>query len=330
MYPACQKNGNALASPYCTSSSIVADICKASDLSTLPSSVTTFCATYNVPETCVIDAGNCTALPNLPAATSTFADVKDICGMMSTTGCSDCSGAAIANVGMSGMKQCDLLSVYMNLCMMMPTSTLSICGGKGASLISSAPTSTPTSSSLDDTITSSNVPMMQMYFHTGITDYILSSSWVPQTNAQYAGAWIFCYVLAVSYEAWLTFTAWALTRTAGKAVVRPARRAEKQGVDASADPGSNAILGDGAATGSVSRGTLVGVAVVRGLMRTVSAIIAYLLMLIVMSYNIGLFFAVVLGLGTGSAIFGGKLLILAKGAASARGGNVEGDWELCC
>lgn len=45
-------------------------------------------------------------------------------------------------------------------------------------------------------------------------------------------------------------------------------------------------------------------ALLRGITRIIGAAWSYLLMLIAMTFNVGLFFAVILGLGCGSATFG--------------------------
>ncbi|KAJ3328950.1 hypothetical protein HDU76_008951 [Blyttiomyces sp. JEL0837] len=64
-------------------------------------------------------------------------------------------------------------------------------------------------------------------------------------------------------------------------------------------------------------------ALARGGIRIVTAVLAYLLMLIIMNFNAGLFFAAILGLGFGSAIFGGIPAALTAPATTAN------EWQKC-
>lgn len=64
---------------------------------------------------------------------------------------------------------------------------------------------------------------------------------------------------------------------------------------------------------------------IRGTTRIVIATVAYLLMLVVMTYNVGLCVATVLGLGLGSAVFGG----FAR-RVNVKAGISDANVELCC
>jgi copper transporter 1 len=71
------------------------------------------------------------------------------------------------------MSQC---SSWKDLCSQAPS--LSICSSNSAS----------------------DPPAMKMYFHTGIRDYILFETAIPETQGAYFGALLLCFLFAFLYE----------------------------------------------------------------------------------------------------------------------------------
>lgn len=115
---------------------------------------------------------------------------------------------------------------------------------------------------------------MRMYFHTGIRDYVLFHSWVPSTLTAYILA-IAATALGGVVSAWLravrvVYEAHAWARASGGWEHAPLLRRN---------------------TG-------------RALIVVISSAVDYLLMLIAMTFNVGLFVAVILGLGVGTLLFG--------------------------
>ena len=116
---------------------------------------------------------------------------------------------------------------------------------------------------------------MRMYFHLEYDDVILFKTWLPESATAYACALMVTFLLAV-VSAWLR-----ALRVLHEA--RPPRQA------ASAPPRIRDVL-----RGNAGRAALV----------VAGSSADYLLMLVAMTFNVGLFFAIVIGLGTGTLIFG--------------------------
>ena len=115
---------------------------------------------------------------------------------------------------------------------------------------------------------------MRMYFHTDIKDYILFQSWVPASIRAYTLA-VLAVVLAGMSSAWLR-------------AVRVVYEAQSW-ARATAGRRHVALL-----YGRAGRALLV----------SVSSTVDYLLMLVAMTFNVGLFLAVIAGLGLGTFCFG--------------------------
>ncbi|KAJ3274436.1 hypothetical protein HDV01_003040 [Terramyces sp. JEL0728] len=215
-----------------------------------------------------------TPLAGLPSTADAVKLVYDICQQMNMDGCQNCQIKSEND----GYVNCDIMSTYAQLCQTMPT--MSQCSTYNA-MCKAAPTlswcATPSTGNL--------VPQMQMFFHGGITDYILFQGWVPKDNGQYAIAWIVTFIAAMLHEA----------LHVGLAIM------ERVWANDVATKSTAPIWSHIAGASAGFKGFKV--AFVRGVMRLVSISISYLLMLIVMSFNTGLFFAVVVGYGAGTFAF---------------------------
>ncbi|KAJ3164875.1 hypothetical protein HK101_000348 [Irineochytrium annulatum] len=309
----CSKSPSSLPAPYCDPTSILSDLCgPAASPSSYPPALQSTCTSL-YPSACA--SSSCPpALPSLPSTSAVAGYIPSICNSMKMDGCDACTfakGSAFASnpgcdamkayatlcAAMPGMKECGAFS---NLCKANPT--FSYCPGAAAaaqaaagnagssSAGSGAAAAGSISADNSEDATMTFPPEMQMYLHTGIVDYVLFKNWVPRTNAQYAGTWIFCFGLSVLYEAWLRMQLWALNDWSRRPRV------------------SNVVR-----------------ATVRGSGRAVSALFAYILMLIVMSFNVGLIFAVVIGLGVGSALFGAPSTHSSSAQAGRRAGGKSAD-----
>ncbi|KAJ3271542.1 hypothetical protein HK104_004680, partial [Borealophlyctis nickersoniae] len=237
------------------------------------------CAPYvsacNNPANASAACGTNPPLPSLPSTTQVAKQIGSICTEMDMSGCDKCKlppGATYAD--------CDLLGTYSSLCKSMPG--MSQCA-EWKSMCSTTPTLgyCAQDASVDP-------PVMKMYFHGGISDYVLMESWVPRTGAHYAAAWVSTFLLSILYEA-----------TSAAQFVVEDRRARMELSSSTLPSWSHTIIAG----------------ILRGLVRIWMASLAYILMLIVMTYNVGLFFAAVVGLGVGAAVFGG----VAKRAAVRAG-----------
>ncbi|KAJ3019770.1 hypothetical protein HKX48_001786 [Thoreauomyces humboldtii] len=285
--------------------SLLGDICSV-DMSTMSD-----CKTYVA--TCgnsTVAAANpqCTAststlLPSIPTTAQATQNIKNICTEMSMPGCDTCTITSASSTYPSN--NCDLLATYSLLCKAMPS--MSQCAGWSA-MCAATPglTYCPSTSS-----SSSDPPVMRMYFHGGIVDYVLFESWVPRTKGQYAGAWIAIFLFAIAYEGWnatvATYEAGLLADFKSRQTIRS--KSGFVGIEVS-PPWSLRI----------KRG------VVRGVAKLVTVTAAYALMLIAMTFNVLLFVAVVLGLAVGSAVFNEW----AQAAIKAAVMNESGQEELCC
>jgi len=109
--------------------------------------------------------------------------VKWICGNMSMTGCEKCD--ATCNI--------DALQIYSDLCNQMPT--MEVCNYNWTQLCMYYIPKWPLCPGGTDV-----GPAMRMYFHGGVKDYILFYQWVPQNVPQYTIAIILILLFSILYE----------------------------------------------------------------------------------------------------------------------------------
>jgi len=129
------------------------------------------------------------ALP-LPSSSQCLSSVSTICSdpmMMGMAGCSKCSTNHLA-MGLP----CEVLQVYSELCLSM--SNMPECA-KWKAVCDLVP-DWPICSYGGGT----NMPPMRMYFHTGYLDYVLFEQWVPSNIGYYIATWLVVCLFAVFYE----------------------------------------------------------------------------------------------------------------------------------
>ncbi|KAJ3261169.1 hypothetical protein HK103_006478 [Boothiomyces macroporosus] len=214
-----------------------------------------------------------TPLAGLPSTSDAVKLVYDICKQMNMDGCQNCQIKSETD----GYVDCDIMSTYVQLCQTMPT--MSQCASYNT-MCKAAPTLSWCSAG-----SSTNAPTMQMFFHGGITDYILFQNWVPRNNGDYALVWIVTFIAAMLHEA----------LHVGLALL------ERVWANDVATKSNARIWTHVAGLSAGFKG--VKVAFVRGFIRFVAVTLSYILMLVVMTFNVGLFFAVVVGYGAGSFVF---------------------------
>ncbi|PMD37426.1 hypothetical protein L207DRAFT_432068 [Hyaloscypha variabilis F] len=129
---------------------------------------------------------------------------------------------------------------------------------------------------------------MAMTFFTATDTPLYSMSWMPMSTGQYAGTCIFLIAFAAIFRALLAVR---VNLFEVLAVVKHRRRAEL--MDPYAKP-----------TSSNTRPWRANEAVMLGCMDVVLAGIGYLLMIAVMTMNVGYFMSILAGVFLGSVVFG--------------------------
>ncbi|KAL3899979.1 MAG: hypothetical protein SGCHY_001658 [Lobulomycetales sp.] len=254
-------------------------------------------ATGPVPVPAVVE--QCAAeapVPNLISSLQASNQIKSICNEMNMDGCDRCT-----DTGTTYM-DCDLLDTYAFLCKAMPD--MNQCGewkSMCASGSATGPDSAISSACSLSASSPNNPPTMKMFFHTGINEFVLFRNWIPRTELQYWGTMAVLFILSIFYEFLNVYqTIFQATGNLNPAAV----------VFPLSVPVKNC-------SGTGSKGY--SVIMVRFVMKFVSATLGYALMLVTMTFNVGLYFSVVLGLAIGYALFVG----LAKKAVMAKGGSLE-------
>ena len=263
----CLSDAGSLPSSYCSNSSLLADICM-----------------YDMPKmtSCLnFTCNDCNPLPNLPTSKTATRAIFSICSEMNMDGCNNCRISG----NTSTYASCDLLGTFGQLCRAMPE--MSQCDAWNQ-MCSASP-----GIKLCDSNTKDSAPVMKMYFHTGIKDYILFENAVPGNNGTYALALILVFLFAMLYDGYQILHFKVLD-----------------------------IIGN---QSDNTTKTQIKTAFLRGFTRLIGAWWTYSLMLIAMTFNVGLFLSVIIGLAFGSAIFGPFLSKLEE----KRLVSFQGE-ELCC
>ena len=153
---------------------------------------------------------------------------------------------------------------------------------------------------------------MKMYFHTGIVDYILFESWVPRSAGSYAGALLAIFAISFLSKGLGVFSNHWEGRWK-KAYLEKRRemkiQTEQGGMPKRIFVVANSSTFDSETTASAApNSSFFGrffwkTALFRGLLQCLSISLHFLIMLVVMTFNVGIVITVVLGMTVGSVIF---------------------------
>jgi len=258
---------------YCGSFSIYKDLCL--DMSMKPgcNDYLSMCVANSSVQEC-----NIQTLP-LPSSMGLSKLISEICSDMSMAGCEECTGEK--------MIPCDVLRVYSDLCLSMPDMNQCADWHSVCALVPTWPICTGEGST--------TVPEMRMYFHVGVLDYVLIREWVPRNNLQYAGTWFAIVLLAVLFD-FFRYLRFQLEKKWVRDLVKEA---------SINDPSCHEELEP--LTGKVISPIVsfrLQVDVPRALLQFVETGWSLLLMLVAMTFNVGLFLAICVGSAIGTLIFG--------------------------
>ncbi|KAG0053597.1 hypothetical protein BGZ83_000807 [Gryganskiella cystojenkinii] len=315
---------------WCNPFSVLADIC-AVDMPTMKG-----CYNYNS-----LCNGNSTKpaicskapmIPSFPTTKNASVLVIDICTEMDMAGCERCPKPAPGAYAAS----CDTLGTYAILCKAMPE--MSQCGTwKSMCAPSSSSMSFEQSEYCAAGVGSPemNPPKMRMYFHTGFEDYVLFETWVPRSRGQYIGTWFALFFLTLFYQTIATYRTsldiqWAeemateleedSKRDSSEPLTVVSRDSNKTLTRRSSSIVMNWV--------NVWRQPLTGREVRQNAIRSVlmffETTLGYALMLVTMTFNVALFFAVILGLVVGSIVFSrqrNQVMVQSKNSAATSGSS---------
>ncbi|KAF9960757.1 hypothetical protein BGZ70_008500 [Mortierella alpina] len=319
LYKSCQSASKT--DQWCTPFSVLADIC-AVDMPNMGG-----CKNYVA--LCGIAANQTTAsrpaickkapmIPSFPTTKNASALVLDICGEMSMAGCERCPKPAPDAYAAS----CDTLGTYAILCKAMPemhqcATWKKMCSASDLSFQSSEYCAAGVGGPEMDP------PQMRMFFHLGFADYVLFESWVPRNQSQYVGTWFALFFITLLFVTIQTYHASLEARWAEE----QALAAETTKSDLSAP-----LTAGGARSSSIlihwvhlwrQPWTLQEAKqnIVRAVLTFVETTLGYALMLVTMTFNVPLFFAVIVGLTIGSVIFARPRAALSSRAGDGSSGT---------
>jgi len=255
---------------YCKLFSVYLDICTDMPMMKGCGDYTSLCSNVSVVAECN------TPKLQLPSGAQLKNKVSSICNTMWMDGCEQCIQKNVT-------VPCDSFLVYSNLCVAMPDMP-------ECSLWSSYCASVPewTICGGDPSNPNSAVEM-KMYWHTTINDYVLFKSWVPRTSWSYILTLVACFFFAVLYEGLKAFIAWLENKW----------RRDSLSINKSE---SDTFLGDNVKLEIPAFDPTKDS--IRSLLHMFSYGLHYWVMLLAMTYNVGIFLAILVGHAVGYLCFG--------------------------
>ncbi|KAF9944980.1 hypothetical protein BGZ65_011342 [Modicella reniformis] len=224
--------------------------------------------------------------------------------------------------------ECDTLGTYAILCKAMPD--MSQCATWKAMCSASSDTASTLNFQSSEYCASGvgspdmNPPAMRMYFHLGFADYVLFEKWVPRNQSQYVGTWFALFFITLFFQTVQTYHSNLETRWAEQLALEAG---ESVGSDTSSAPltipGKKNRSSDSILLHWVHLWrrpwTLKEVKqnVIRAVLTFIETTLGYALMLVTMTFNVPLFFAVILGLTVGSVVFSRQRAMAVEGNSNA-------------
>jgi len=270
--------------------------------------------------------GGCSDFNNLCSEDSVVKQCTEVQGTASLISTSAATQAAISACSQHSMPGCELCSSQtectdplLGLAQVCQTMLMPSC----SSLVQMC--SDTSNSDLgvfcDDSLDGTNpTPYMKMYFHTGILEYILFKDFVPSNNTEYSLAWMFVFVLGVLNA----YVKVIKARFAYKFMnsTKTSLLLSREELESVNNPNDN----NKSEPNSYSQFTPLPLAQIEfthnlllSSLMLVILTIDFLLMLIAMTFNVGLFFAVVGGMAVGSFFYAAEI--------RARGSSID---PTCC
>jgi hypothetical protein len=284
------------------------------------------CANYNsmcttkgsVVQQCITEK----PIPNAPSTQEATDTVMSLCADHGMVGCEKCTAISNCPHPLDTLSEICLGMPYMAGC----DKFFSMCKATGDDFGLLCGTS-------DDY---QGLPPMRMWLHTGIRDIVLIKEWVPTDGGYYFGTLVACFFAAVFVQ-WLK--GWKIQQEitwASRRPLLPCRNAacgssiphvDEKGAEpeccggssssGGAEPSGSALPRRRARASQVTRSAFQSAFgwciftksqfkrnIVRSLFSGIIVFMDYMLMLIVMTFNIGIILAVVLGFAVGSLLFG--------------------------
>eukprot|EP00475_Leptophrys_vorax_P002871 TRINITY_DN1162_c0_g2_i1.p1 TRINITY_DN1162_c0_g2~~TRINITY_DN1162_c0_g2_i1.p1 ORF type:complete len:725 (+),score=128.48 TRINITY_DN1162_c0_g2_i1:60-2234(+) len=291
---------------FCDSFSILADICSGDRGMFMMKGCKSFNAICGTGSK-VLQCKSPGPIPNVLQTTSTVSSVQEMCSEMAMDGCGDCT---------SSTKCPDPLATVSKVCLSMEMSgcagwhsmcdSLSrvgesgnfeyICGGGSGSINSD--------------------PIMRMYFHQSYADFVLFRSWVPRNWWQYTLTW-FAIVLMGVLVLFLKicrhhYDEMQKQKEEAEDAVENAPLLEKN------IPLARKVVHPKFVHAIMPGKKQLKQNAIRAVFAFGIVTLDFLLMLVAMTFNVGLFFAVVTGYAIGTLLFGHGLVF------------VEADLANCC
>jgi len=263
--------------PYCQPFSIFGRMCV--DMGSMDE-----CKDYATmcPFSSVIKQCSTQTLP-LPSSLNTENYINGICSQMNMDACATCNAP-------SNNMNCPTLQVYSNLCKAMPDMNQCSSWKMICSLVPGWPLCSTSTESSDFQ------PIMKMYLHTSIADYVLFKSWIPRTNGQYVGTLIAILIFGITSELLKLLkcfcdSKWTKVPTS----------------EAAANANTFDITQDVVADGFRERLQVPfrwKVEIARGAYRTLESFWGIMVMLLVMTFNVGIIFSYCAGVFIGTVLVG--------------------------
>jgi len=273
----CGQMSTSVGGIYCSPFSIMADICSG-DMSSMNGcqDFLALCGNGTMVAQCR------TPTLSLPAGAQLRNQIISICSSMPMGGCEKCYN----DTGKTYIPSCDAFLVYSNLCVEMPEmSQCALWNGYCASI--------PSWTICGGDISNPNSAVeMKMYWHTTINDYVLFKEWVPRTTWGYIGTLLVCCAFAFVYEAFKAYVAWLENQW----------KMEASNGKLNAEKVETPFIAETARLEVAPFDTKRDL--IRSSLHMISYGMHYWVMLLAMTFNVGIFFAILVGHFAGYLAFG--------------------------